>query len=895
MPFDLRFHVISAVFRRNVASYFSGVLGYLVIVVFVVAGAFVAFNPEFFSNNLASLDQLTTMFPILLLFLVPAITMGAWADERKLGTEELLFTLPASDLEILLGKYFAVLAVYTIALAFSVTHVVVLAWIGNPDWGVIFTTYFGYWLAGAALLSAGMFASVLTNNTTVAFVLGTAICAIPVFIDRLASSAEVQWIGANELVRNLGVTEQLRDFGLGMIPLSGVLYFVSLTLFMLYLNLVFITKRHWSTGQQTNMGLQFVVRTIAAAVILVSLNAAASARTYRADMTSENLYSLSPATREIVSKVNRERPITISAFISPQVPRDYVPVRKQLIGLLRQFDQLGGSAIDVQYTDVEPSSEAAEQARAFGIEPRRVFSERDGRRVEEEVFLGVVVSSANDEVVVPFFGPGTPIEYELTRSVMTASNEKRLTVGVLTTDAQLISGSRQWRIITELKKQYAVVEVSPDSPIDTTKYDVLLAVLPSSLTQPQMANFVDYVKKGRPVLILDDPFPFVFNSMFGVSNAPRQPKPSPGGGGMFGMQQQPGPPKADEGKATSLLNALDIAWDNGQMVWDMYNPHLEFGDLPPEYLFVSSSSGVPTAFSQRSQITRGLQEIFAAFTGVIRPRAGSTLNFEPLLRTSERSGLMEWDEYTEPSFDFQRMSSTARLKGEDDLLPYRRLDGLSHVLAAHITSTTSDRPLNVVYVADIDLISDWFFDQRDLADANLRLDNVTFVLNAVDVLAGENAFLDLRKRRPENRTLLAVEARTAEFKKQRAEQEEAANKKAQEELEAARARFTEDRKKIEEDKTLDDRTREVMLRNIQATEQRKLDVSQVNIERQKASDVDQIKAQTNRRIRATENRIMWAAVLIPPIPAVILGLVVLSMRLTNERRDIASERRVRKN
>ena len=134
----LRCHVVFAVFKRNLLSYFTGVLGYLFIVVFVVAGAYLAFNARFFTNNLANLDELSRWFPMLLLFIVPAVTMSTWADERKLGTDELLFTLPAADVEILLGKYLAVLAVYTVTLLFSVTHLGVLAWYADPDWGLLF-------------------------------------------------------------------------------------------------------------------------------------------------------------------------------------------------------------------------------------------------------------------------------------------------------------------------------------------------------------------------------------------------------------------------------------------------------------------------------------------------------------------------------------------------------------------------------------------------------------------------------------------------------------------------------------------------------------------------------------------------------------------------------------
>src|SRR5690606_20787199 len=282
-----------------------------------------------------------------------------------------------------------------------------------------------------------------------------------------------------------------------------------------------------------------------------SLTYIAQRANVRADVTAEKLNQVTSATRDLIDSVAAERPVAIHAFVSREVPRDYVTVRARLLSVLREMEARGKEGLTVRI--VEPASfsdEAVEAEEKYGIAPQTVAT-RDGDRVQEmQVFLGVAITSGPHEQTVPFIDRGMSPEYELVRALRTVMQEKKKVVGVLRTDATImgnfdLQARRQqpaWRVISELKKQYEVRSLNPGAEIPQD-VDVLLVPQMSSMTTAQLEHLKKYIDAGRPALLTVDPMP-----LFDIKLSPSEPMLPPPGqnqGMMFGMQDQGGEPKGD--------------------------------------------------------------------------------------------------------------------------------------------------------------------------------------------------------------------------------------------------------------------------------------------------------------------------------------------------------------
>ncbi len=295
--------VLLAVFKRNFVSYFTSPTGYVFLFLFVLLTGIAAFWPnEFFNSNLANLDQLNKWLPYILLIFIPAITMSIWAEERRLGTDELLLTIPASDVEVVAGKFLAAVAIYTASLAYSAAcNLMMLEVLGSPDLGLFFGMYFGYWMVGVAMISIGMVASFLTGDLTVGFVLGTVFNA-PLVFAAAANTIFPDWLAIH--IQRLSIGWHFRDFQSGVISFSSMMYFILISAFCFYLCVILIGRRHWLGGRDgQNLLGHYVARAISLGAICVGVIVLSAYVTLRFDATAEGLNSLSPNTKQIVSNL----------------------------------------------------------------------------------------------------------------------------------------------------------------------------------------------------------------------------------------------------------------------------------------------------------------------------------------------------------------------------------------------------------------------------------------------------------------------------------------------------------------------------------------------------------------------------------------------------------------
>ncbi len=288
-------------------------------------------------------------------------------------------------------------------------------------------------------------------------------------------------------------------------------------------------------------------------------------------------------------------------------------------------------------------------------------------------------------------------------------------------------------------------------------------------------------------------------------------------------------------------------------------------------------------------MTEDLENIVLLYSGTIQDTGKKGVELSPLLQTSAQSGLLQWEDYTQQSFNFMARTPAVGLRQNPD----RFDDEYSHVIAGHVTSDDDESPLNVIFCSDIDMISDWFFLERNRGNLDVSFDNVTFILNAVDFLAGNDQFIELRSRRATLRTLEYVEAQTRQLREtlNKEEKEAAAYKKEKEE--EARKDLQAEVDRVREQEGLDENSRRQAELTKQEQLSRKLAAEEARLEQEKNARVRKAGLEMKRQERRIRNGVRFVAYLAPAILPICFGLLFLGLRNASEAQNINPNRRRR--
>lgn len=534
-----------ALVKKEVRSFLSLLIGYIVISVFLLlVGLFLwvfpfAYNiPE---SGYARLDSLFDLAPWVFLFLIPAITMRSFAEERRNGTIELLFTKPLTDTQIILSKYIGGLVLVLFSLLPTFIYYFSIRELGNPpgniDNGGTFGSYIGLLMIGATFVSVGIFCSSLTQNQVVAFIIAVFLCFfLYLGFDMIASFSTFG--NLDSFVRDMGIYEHYQSIKRGVVDSRDILYFVTvIALFVLFTKFI-LEKRRRKTFPQ------FFITT----GIVILINFIFSFWFIRFDLTEEKIHSLSPATIDFLENKTLVKlkdqtikgNIDIKVYLTGDLPADLKYLEKAVKEKLDEMRAYIGDRLNYEFIDPYRQEDEAEQERELSdiakntkIKYTELQYEEDGIFQKKYIFPGATISfEGKPEVPVQFFNKEVifkdenqlrglawaatdQLEYKIVDGIRNAKDQIRPAIAILqghgeanTDELHYISGTLgDFYTVDFIKINEKIKALDP--------YQLLMVVQPDSAFSERDKFVIDqFLMRGGKVAWFIDPMHVYADTLF---------------------------------------------------------------------------------------------------------------------------------------------------------------------------------------------------------------------------------------------------------------------------------------------------------------------------------------------------------------------------------------------
>ena len=438
---------VFSIAEKELKLYFGSPMALIFVGVFLVLTLFVFFWVDsFFARGIADVRALFEWMPLLMIFLVSALTMHQWSREEESGNLQVLLTMPVRLTQLVAGKFLSALALVALALALTLFLPITVGWLGNLDWGPVIGGYLAALLLASSYIAIGLFVSSRTDNQLVALIGTAVICGLfqvvgsPVVTDLFGTT-----IG--DLLRQFGTGSRFESIERGVIDFRDLVYYLSLTLFFLALNVLSLDSKRWSRarhlrGHRLNAGIGLAL----VGVNLLAFNLLiAGASGARLDLTQYSEYSLSAVTKELLAGLNE--PLLIRGYFSENSHPALSPLVPRIKDTLREYALAANGRLQLELVDplTDPEMEL-EANQIHGIRPTPLQVNDRGGMSLVNVYFDLLIAYGDQTATLNFVDlidvVDTPIgvevrlrnlEYDLT------SNIQRVVYGFQSLDAVLES------------------------------------------------------------------------------------------------------------------------------------------------------------------------------------------------------------------------------------------------------------------------------------------------------------------------------------------------------------------------------------------------------------------------------------------------------------------------
>jgi len=774
-------------YKKEISNFLTSLIGHITIVVFLlVNGVFLwvisssSWSFNIFDGTIASLDGLFALSPWLFLFLISAITMKMFAEEKRNGTIEILLTKPISDISIIVAKFLAGLTIVILSVLPTMIYIMCVyqlgAPVGNMDLGSTFGSYIGLVFLGGVFVSIGIFASSITDNQIVSFIASLLLCFL--FYIGFTFISWIPFLSKADLgIRSLGIEYHYLSMSRGVISLKDVVYFISVTTFF-----IFLTRVTLPVSSKISVKLSYIIQLLVCLGVILVLNVLAYffARA-EIDLTKEKRYSLTPISKKLLandkeSALKIEDVLTIRCYLGKDIPIQYKELRKSLVEKLDEFRSYNSN---IQYDFVDPNLYEGEKKMEFyqklfkrGYQPILIETNDGAKSEQQYIFPYVEASYRGRTVFQSIIDMGYAysdaamiqnsiqnLEYMLYTSIQAIIRDMEPSVAFLYGQGEL-PVERLLDIIQALDTRYMVDSVSIEGKIDALterkynednsisfrkKYECIVVAKPQiPFTNKDLYILDQYVMRGGKILWLIDPLSANMDSLQSQASTLALSVRTGAEDMLFGY-----------GLRLNTNLVMDLQCVKVPIVTGMYGNGTPQMTMYPWNFFAQLSSNSNSVISQR---INSVKVEFASTTDSVE--SNSRIKYTPLLQTSENTRLLNAP--VNVSLQMLKQKQDTRLFNQGKHTVAMLLEGkfssvfrnrlpeqmLENSMIANLNSSDSTA---MIVVADGDIIKNDFRQGRIVPlgyDIYTRqmFGNKDFLLNCIDYLCGNKELIPLRNR-----------------------------------------------------------------------------------------------------------------------------------------------------